>query len=84
MWWYVSLGRVMVAWGRGQTAQADYHMDGDVEEWRVRWVVMGRVPIGGVTWRCSRRDGTKMSMSEVEVQAMQVRVRDVAEADGLL
>lgn len=31
----------------------------------------------------TRRDDMSMSMSKVEVQAMQVRVRDVAEADGL-
>lgn len=39
---------------------------------------MVTVPIGGVACGCSRRD--EMS----EVQAMQVRARDVAEADGLL
>lgn len=31
----------------------------------------------------TRRDEMSMSISKVEVQAMQVRVRDVAEADGL-
>lgn len=31
----------------------------------------------------TRRDEMSMSMSKVEVQAMQVRVRDVAEADDL-
>lgn len=31
----------------------------------------------------ARRDEMSMSISKVEVQAMQVRVRDVAEADGL-